>query len=76
MAKNFASVLESLRAAGQDRAQEIDGVYALSCEWLLEQIKHTQARLAAAATSAQATARSDVEQHVRLNLFWAVCIGD
>ena len=69
MAKNFASVLDSLRAAGEDKVQEVDSVYALHCDWLLEQFKHTQASLLALAPAGQAAAQELPEQQVMPNAF-------
>ena len=64
MAKNFASVLESLRAASQDKVSEIDKTYAVNCDWLLEQFKLTQASLLALATTDAATNQDAAEQQV------------
>ena len=73
MAKNFTSVLDALRAAGEDRLQEVDSVYTLNCDWLLEQFKHSQASLAALRPTVQATANVE-EQQVRLYMLW-VCLS-
>ena len=66
MAKNFASVLDALRAAGEEKAREVDNVYALNCEWLLEQFKHTQASLLSLAVTHGAAAPEIPEQQVPL----------
>ena len=66
MAKNFASVLESLRAASQDKVQEVDRAYSANCDWLLEQFKLTQASLLALRTDAAAAPKQDIaEQQVQ-----------
>ncbi|KAL0054711.1 hypothetical protein WJX82_001328 [Trebouxia sp. C0006] len=62
MAKNFASVLDSLRLAGEDKIQEVDSVYALNCEWLLEQFKQTQASLLALVPTSRAAIQDIPEQ--------------
>ena len=64
MAKNFASVLESLRVVGEDKLQEVDSVYTLNCDWLLQHFKHTQASLAALGPSLQAAVSVRTEQQV------------
>lgn len=70
MAKNFASVLDSLRAAGEDRLQEVDSVYALNYDWLLEQFKLSQTSLAALKPTSQATIIDVEEQQVCLYMLW------
>ena len=70
MAKNFASVLDSLRAAGEDRLQEVDSVYTLNCDWLLEQFKLSQTSLAALTATSQATFNYVEEQQVCLYMLW------
>ena len=65
MAKNFASVLESLRVAGEDKIQEVDSLYALNCDWLLEQFKQTQASLLALVPTSRAAIQDIPEQQVR-----------
>lgn len=65
MAKNFASVLDSLRLAGEDKVQEVDSVYASNCEWLLEQFKQTQASLLALVPTSRAVIQDISEQQVR-----------
>lgn len=65
MAKNFASVLESLRVAGEDKIQEVDSLYALNCDWLLEQFKQTQASLLALVPTSLAAIQDIPEQQVR-----------
>ncbi|KAL0036011.1 hypothetical protein WJX77_011218 [Trebouxia sp. C0004] len=62
MAKNFSSVLESLRVAGKDKIQEVDSVYALNCDWLLEQFKQTQASLLALVPTSRAAIQDIPEQ--------------
>lgn len=64
MAKNFASVLDSLKLAGEDKRHEVDGVYAFHCDWLLEQFKHTQASLVALAPASRDAAQEMPEQQV------------
>ena len=64
MAKNFASVLDSLRAASHDKVLEIDKTYTTNCEWLLEQFKLTQASLLALAASDSASHQDKAEQKV------------
>lgn len=70
MAKNFASVLDSLRAAGEDRLQEVDSVYSLNYDWLLEQFKLSQTSLAALTPTSQATFNDFEEQQVCLCMLW------
>ena len=65
MAKNFASVLDSLRLAGEDKTQEVDSVYALNCDWLLEQFKQTQASLLALVPTSRGAIQGIPEQQVR-----------
>ena len=72
MAKNFASVLDSLRAAGEDRLQEVDSVYTINCEWLLEQFKHSQASLAALTATKHAKADVVDEQQVSVYMLWVL----
>ncbi|DBA88168.1 TPA: hypothetical protein ACH3X2_005158 [Trebouxia sp. C0005] len=62
MAKNFASVLDSLRLAGEDKIQEVDSVYALNCDWLLKQFKQTQASLLALVPTSRAPTQDIPEQ--------------
>lgn len=71
MAKNFASVLDSLRAAGDVKIQEVDSVYALNCDWLLEQFKYTQASLLALASKSGGPGDKQ-EQQVRAAQGFAV----
>lgn len=70
MAKNFASVLDSLRAAGQERLQEVDSVYTINCDWLLEQFKHSQVSLGALTATTQATVKDAEEQQVCTYMLW------
>lgn len=73
MAKNFASVLESLRVAGGDKLQEVDSIYTLNCDWLLQHFKHTQASLAALGPSVQAAVNVQKEQQVHVHDLWGQC---
>lgn len=74
MAKNFASVLASLRAAGEERLQEVDSVYTINCEWLLEQFKHSQASLAGLTATTQATVNEAEEQQVCMHMLCLYCL--
>ena len=68
MAKNFSSVLDSLRAAGEEKVQEVDSVYTLNCNWLLEQFNHTQASLLELTITGPSTVHDVPEQQVLLNM--------
>lgn len=70
MAKNFASVLDSLRAAGEDRLQEVDRVYTLNCDWLLEQFKLSQTSLAVLRSTSHASVNDVKQQQVCLCMLW------
>ena len=70
MANNFASVLESLRAAGDHKLREVDSVYNLDCDWLLEQFKQTQTSLAGFQANAQSAPSIAAEQQVSQMMLW------